>query len=87
MGVTLYVAGTGMALAAHSPSHCAGRYLKGDKHWAHIDVSHIAGMVVDMEIIDHDAVSNCGFIAFDHFYQSGNPRGKLAGKAARPDEE
>ena len=86
VGVTLFVAGTSMALAAHSPDHCADRYLKGDGHWTHINVSALADMVVDMEIHDHDAKSNCGFIAFDHFYQSDQPRGQpSAGAAARPD--
>ena len=35
-------------------------------------------MLVDIEIFDQDAQSNCGFIAFDHFYQADK------GQAGRP---
>ena len=84
VGVTLYMAGTETALATHSPSHCTDRYIKGDRHWAHINVNDIKSMVVDIQIHDRDATSNCGFIAFDHFYQSGASRGQQAATATRP---
>ena len=46
----------------------------------------LAVMVVDMEVHDHDTASDSGFIAFDRFYQSGQPRGQpSAGAAARLD--
>ena len=81
VGVSLYVSGTGIVLATYTPNFCADRYLKGDQHWAHFDVSALAGTVVDIEIHDRDAANDCGFIAFDHFYQSGGAQGKLAGTA------
>ena len=91
-GVSLYVGGTGMALATYAPSFCADKYLKGGQHWAHFDVRALDGLVVDLEIHGHDgtdigndATSDCGFITFDHFYQSDSSQGTAAGTAAQPD--
>ena len=81
VGVSLYVEGPSIVLASYTPNFCADRYLKGDQHWAHFYVSALAGTVVDIEIHDQDATNDCGFIAFDHFYQSGNAQSKLAGTA------
>ena len=85
LGVTLLLGGTSTPLAAHTPSTCDDRYIKGDQHWVNIDISALEGMVVDILIYDHDPVSDCGFIAFDHFYQSSTPRGQRAATATRPD--
>ena len=75
VGVSLYVAGTGMTLTTYAPNFCTDKYLKGGQHWAHFDVRALDGLVVDIEIRDQDATSDCGFIAFDHFYQSDSSQG------------
>ena len=87
VGVSIYVAGTGTdtntVLATYAPNFCADKYLKGEWHWAHFDVRALDGLVVDIEIRDHDATSDCGFIAFDHFYQSDSYRGASVGTPKR----
>ena len=77
VGVSLYATGTDMTLASYTPSFCSDKYLKGNQHWAHFDVSALVDMVVNIEIYDRDATSDCGFITFDHFYQSDSFRGRL----------
>ena len=83
VGVSIYAAGAdaniGTALTAYSPNFCADKYLKGEQHWAHFDVRDLKGKVVNIEIRDHDATNDCGFITFDHFYQSDNHRGARVG--------
>ena len=89
VGVSIYAAGadanTGTALVTHSPNFCADKYLKGEQHRAHFDVRALKGKVVDIEIRDHDATNDCGFITFDHFYQSDSSQGAPVGVAAQPD--
>ena len=87
VGVSIQATGTDIILASHSPNFCSDKYLKGDQHWAHFDVSFLVGTAVNIEIYDRDATSNCGFIAFDHFYQSDEFRGNLASKVVSPPQQ
>ena len=99
-GVSLYVAGTGMTLASYAPNFCANKSLKGGQRWAHFDVRALVGTAVDMEIHDrgntdtgidigigigNGAINDCGFITFDHFYQSDSFQGTSAGIVEQPD--
>ena len=86
VGVQILAAGTTTMLAEFKPNACTDRYLKGDNHWRHIDVSALAGQSVDILIFDNDSASNCGFVAFDHFYQSDSLQGTLADTAS-PDTD
>ena len=86
VGVQVLAAGTTTMLAEFKPNACTDRYLKGDSHWRHIDVSALAGQSVDILIFDNDSASNCGFVAFDHFYQSDSLQGTLADTAS-PDSD
>ena len=86
VGVQVLAAGTTTMLAEFKPNACTDRYLKGDSHWRHIDVSALAGQSVDILIFDNDSASNCGFVAFDHFYQSDSLQGTLADTAS-PDTD
>ena len=86
VGVQVLAAGTTTMLAEFKPNACTDRYLKGDSHWRHIDVSALAGQSVDILIFDNDSASNCGFVAFDHFYQSDSLQGALADTAS-PDSD
>ena len=86
VGVQVLAAGTTTMLAEFKPNACTDRYLKGDNHWRHIDVSALAGQSVDILIFDNDSASNCGFVAFDHFYQSDSLQGTLTDTAS-PDTD
>ena len=55
-----------------------------DENWAHFDVRDLKGKVVDIEIRDHDATSDCGLITFDYFYQSDSSQGTAVGVASQP---
>ena len=84
VGVRLFEAGTDHTLASSSPGSCIDKTLKGDRHWLHFDVSALASQSVDILIFDNDSADSCGFIAFDHLYQSDASRGALLAGVARP---
>ena len=89
-GIRLYVAGTAELLADWKPNTCNAirndRYLSDDTHWWHINVAALAGRSVDIEFYDNDSASYCGFLTFDHLYQSDSARGGLTVTAVSPSD-
>ena len=89
-GIRLYVAGTAELLADWKPNTCNAirndRYLSDDTHWWHINVAALAGRSVDIEFYDNDSASYCGFLTFDHLYQSDSARGGLTVTAVSPND-
>ena len=84
VGVKILAEDTSTELAAWQPNNCTDKYLKGDHHWRHFDVSDLTGEVVDIEVRDLDSADACGFVTFDHFYQGAVGQGSLAGRATVP---
>lgn len=65
-------------LGTYNPNSCGDPVLKGDQHYVNFDTSGLIGEKVQIKIFDN-ATSGCGFVAFDHFYQTDKPRGVNAG--------
>ncbi len=72
VGVRILLAGT--MIGDYRPNSCGDPVLKGDQHYVHFDTSGLIGEKVDIQIYD-EATTGCGFVAFDHFYQTDTPRG------------
>jgi predicted small lipoprotein YifL len=73
----------GATLADYRPNSCGDPVLKGNQHYVYFDVSALIGERIDIKIYD-EATAGCGFVAFDHFYQTDTPRGTLAAVVAKP---
>jgi hypothetical protein len=73
----------GQVLANYTPNSCGDPVLKGDQHYVHFDTSALIGEKIDFKIYD-EASTGCGFVAFDHVYQTDTPRGVLAAVVSKP---
>lgn len=83
VGVQVIHAATGQVIGSYSPNSCGDPVLKGDQHYVHFDTHNLIGEKLRLRIYD-EATGGCGFIAFDHFYQTDTPRGTPAGVLAKP---
>jgi len=81
VGVRILYAG--QIIGDYRPNSCGDPVLKGDQHYVHFDTSGLVGTKVDIQIYD-EATGGCGFVAFDHFYQTDTPMGALAGVLSKP---
>jgi|GEM_PF-1060038 len=72
-----------VALGIYTPSTCGDPYIKGDQHWVHFDVNSLIGETVSIEIYDNET-TGCGFVAFDHLYQTPDALGAFAGVINKP---
>ena len=84
VGIRLLNHGTTAVLASWSDDSCNDLVLpeSGNEHWNHFDARALKGQVVDILVFDMNKSQPCGRIAFDHFYQSDIPRGRLADVAS-----
>lgn len=53
----------------YTPNSCSDAWIKGDQNWVYFDVSDSVGKTINIEIYDNEE-TGCGFIAFDHLYQT-----------------
>lgn len=74
---------TAQVLGTYNPNSCGDPVLKGDQHYVNFDTSGLIGEKVQIKIFDN-ATGGCGFVAFDHLYQTDSPRGTKAGVLAKP---
>lgn len=74
---------TAQVLGTYNPNSCGDPVLKGDQHYVHWDTSGLIGEKVQIKIFDN-ATHGCGFVAFDHFYQTDLARGTNAGVLTKP---
>lgn len=70
-------------LADYRPSACAPSFVDGNDDWHHIDVSAFRGQTVTVRLFDESS-GNCGFVSFDHVYQSDAGNGDLVDVAEEP---
>lgn len=70
-------------LARYTPNSCGDPFLKGDQHYVHFETVGLIGEEVQLRIFDEES-GGCGFVAFDHFYMTDEPRGVNAGSASKP---
>ena len=87
VGAQVIYAGTGpsagQVLGTYTPNSCGDPVLKGDQHYVNFDVSGLIGEKIRLKIFDNSS-AGCGFVAFDHFYQTDKPRGTVAGVLSKP---
>lgn len=81
VGVRLILAGA--VLADYRPNTCGDPVIKGDQHYVYFDTSALIGEKIDIQIYD-EATGGCGFVAFDHFYQTDTPKGTRAAVVSKP---
>lgn len=74
---------TSQVLGTYNPNSCGDPVLKGDQHYVNFDTSGMIGETVQIKVFDN-ASAGCGFVAFDHFYQTDKPRGTKAGVLTKP---
>ncbi len=74
VGVRLYLGGGGPAIASYTPNSCGSPIIQGDQHWIHFDLSPLLGQSISVEFFDLES-AGCGFVSFDHVYQSNTARG------------
>ena len=72
-----------VVLGIYTPNACGDPYVRGDQHWVHFDTSDLIGEQVSLFIYDNES-AGCGFVAFDHVYQTSEARGTFAGKLNKP---
>src|SRR5690625_4485969 len=80
VGLELRAAGSDTVLVAYQPDSCDRPHITDDDDWYHLDVRSIQGAEVQLYLFDHEE-GGCGFISFDHFYQSSMAIGAEAGSA------
>lgn len=85
VGVQVIYAATGEVIGDYRPNSCGDPVLKGDQHYVHFDTRNLIGEAIRLRIYDEEA-GGCGFVAFDHLYQTDQPRGTLAGVLTKPAE-
>ena len=73
----------GQVLGNYAPNSCGDPVLKGDQHYVNFDTSGLIGEKIKLKIYDN-STAGCGFVAFDHFYQTDQPRGLVAGVLSKP---
>lgn len=83
VGVQVRLAGTETVLLSYQPNSCGKPHITNNDDWVHFDVRALKNQNVQLYIFDKEA-GGCGFISFDHFYQSGSATGSLAASAGEP---
>ena len=87
VGVQAIFGGTGSSagqvLGDYRPNSCGDPVLKGDQHYVHFDTSALIGEKIRLRIYD-ESTGGCGFVAFDHFYQTDLPKGTRAAVLSKP---
>lgn len=83
VGVQVRLAGTETVLLEYKPNSCNKPVLSGNEEWHYFDVRALKGQSVQLYIFDNET-AGCGFVAFDHFYQSTANFGDLAASAGEP---
>lgn len=83
VGVEIIYAADDSVLGRYTPNSCGDPFLKGDQHYVNFDTIGLIGETVDVRIFDEES-GGCGFVAFDHFYQTTMPRGTNAGSLTKP---
>jgi hypothetical protein len=83
VGVDVMLGSNGQVLGSYHPNSCGDPVLKGDQHYVHFDTSDVIGETLSLRIFD-EASGGCGFVAFDHFYQTDSPRGPVAAVISKP---
>ncbi|WP_111643309.1 hypothetical protein [Marinimicrobium alkaliphilum] len=83
VGLELRSADDESVLVSFQPDSCGRAFITDDDDWHHLDVSALRGEEVQLFLFDHEE-GGCGFISFDHFYQSGSAIGNLGAQAAPP---
>ena len=83
VGVQVRLAGTETVLLQFQPNSCTKPVLGGNDDWFYFDVRALKGQSVQLYIFDNET-AGCGFVAFDHFYQSNSAFGGEADSAGEP---
>jgi hypothetical protein len=74
--------GEEVVLGQYTPNSCSDAWIKGDQNWVYFDVSDSIGKEISLLIYDNES-TGCGFVAFDHLYQTETPFTDLATFAGR----
>ncbi|MEO1338159.1 MAG: hypothetical protein AAFV29_21115, partial [Myxococcota bacterium] len=74
---------SGQVLIKYTTGTCSPPYIDGDNDWRHLDMSALLGEMVQLRLFDR-STTDCGFVSFDHFYQSDALRGGFVGQPMRP---
>jgi len=83
VGVEIINPADDSVLGRYTPNSCGDPYLRGDQHYVHFETSGLIGATVNLRIFDEES-GGCGFVAFDHFYQTDTPRGPQAASVSIP---
>lgn len=83
VGVQVRLAGTETVLLSYQPNSCGRPHITDNDDWFHFDVRALKNQNVQLYIFDNEA-AGCGFVSFDHFYQSGSAIGAEADSAGEP---
>lgn len=83
VGIEIINPADNSVLASYNPNQCGDAWLKGDQNYAHFETSGLIGSTVNIRIFDEES-GGCGFLAFDHFYQTDTPRGPQAASVSIP---
>jgi hypothetical protein len=83
VGVEIINPASNAVLGRYTPNSCGDPWLKGDQNYAHFETSGLIGSTVNIRIYDEES-TGCGFLAFDHFYQTDKPRGMMAASVSIP---
>ena len=73
----------GEIVAMYRPNDCTPSYVNNDDDWHHIDMQAFVGQQVRIRLQDNES-GGCGFVSFDHFHQTADPRGDLVAIATSP---
>lgn len=83
VGVEVRLAGTDTVLLSYKPNSCSKPHITDNDDWFHFDVRALKNQNVQLYIFDNET-GGCGFISFDHFYQSNEKIGTEAASAGEP---
>lgn len=83
VGVELRLAGTENALLSYQPDSCGKPTISDNDDWFNMDVRALRGQEVQLYLFDNES-GGCGFISFDHFYQSASAIGDQVASAGSP---
>lgn len=83
VGVELLLASDSSVLGRYNPNSCGDAVIRGDQHYVHFETSGLIGETARLRIFDEES-GGCGFVSFDHFYQTDLARGTLAASVSRP---
>lgn len=73
---------SGAVIASYRPNSCGVSHIDGDDDWHHFDVSAFLGEQIRLRLFDNSSGA-CGFVSFDHFYQSDVGAGDLVDTVAQ----